>query len=100
MPTITTPTFWSPEVTVSTDLADEPQLVALADDSFDIGFTDGNDIAARNLDPFGTFTGGDILADLSASIFIPLNGVHLVQQTDGQVVAEYPREVHQRPDGR
>jgi len=100
MPTITTPTFWSPEVTVSTDLVDEPQLVALADDSFDIGFTDGNDIAARNLDPFGSFTGGDILADLSASIFIPLNGVHLVQQTDGQVVAEYPREVHQRPDGR
>jgi Ca2+-binding RTX toxin-like protein len=81
--------FWSSEVTVSNDLVDEPQVVALPNDSFDIAFTDGHDIAGRNLDPFGSFTGGDFMQALSSAVFIPLGGLHLVDQTNGQVIAEY-----------
>ena len=89
MTTITTPTFWSSEVTISNDMVSEPVVTALADDSFDVGFAETGDLVARNLDPFGSFTGGNLLADLSASIFIPLGGPLLVQQTLGQVVVEY-----------
>ena len=61
----------------------------MSNDSFDISFTETDDLVGRNLDPFGSFTGGNFLADLSASISIPLSGPHLIQQTNGQVVAAY-----------
>jgi hypothetical protein len=41
------------------------------------------------LNEFGSFTTGNLLADLSASTANPLSGPHLMQQSDGSVILDY-----------
>jgi hypothetical protein len=53
----TTPTFWSPEITVSTDPSvAEPQVVGLANDTFVLGYGSSGDIFGFNMDAFGRCT--------------------------------------------
>jgi Ca2+-binding RTX toxin-like protein len=86
----TTPTFWSTEVTISSDLFTfGPQVAALADDSFVIGWGNGADIFGRQLDPFGSFTSGNFLSAVSAADTKPLSSPLFVQQTGGDVVVLY-----------
>jgi len=86
----TTPTFWSTEVTISSDLfAFSPQVTALADDSFIIGWGNSTDIFGRHFDTFGSFTGGDFLSAVSAADTKPLSSPLFVQQTGGDVVVLY-----------
>ena len=89
----TTPTFWSNEVTLSHDPSTfEPHLTALADDTFAVSWSAGGDIFGFKLDSFGSFTTGNLLADLSQSTADPLSGVQLIEQTDGKLVVEF-REI-------
>ena len=86
----TTPTFWSTEVTISSDPSVfGAEVTALADDTFVVGWENGSDIFGRQLDPFGSFTGGDFLSTVSATDTKPLGGPIFVQQTGGDVVVLY-----------
>ena len=86
----TTPTFWSPEITVSTDPSvTEPQVAGLADDTFVIGYGSSGDIFGFNMDAFGSFTGGNFLAPLTSAEDNPLSGPHFVQETNGQLAVDY-----------
>jgi Ca2+-binding RTX toxin-like protein len=90
----TTPTFWLNETTLSFDTSTfEPHLTALADDTFALSWSAGGDIFGFKLNSFGSFTSGNLLADLSQSTANPLSGAQLIEQTDGSLVTEFRQVV-------
>lgn len=86
----TTPVFWSNEITVSFDInAFAPQVAALSDNTFIIGWQDGTNIFARHLNESGSFTSGNFLSALSDANPKPLINPSIFQQVDGRVVVTY-----------
>jgi Ca2+-binding RTX toxin-like protein len=86
----TTPTFWSNEITFSFDFnAFGPQVVALADNTFAVTWESQDNIFGRHLNEFGSFTGGNFLADLSGANPKPLFNPVPFQQADGSLVVTY-----------
>src|SRR5207247_3083809 len=89
----TTPTLWSHQVTFSTDInAFGPKVLALADDSFVLGWENDVDIFGRHVTALGAFSGGDFLSGLSSADNKPLSDSIFVQETGGAVVVLYSEE--------
>ena len=84
----TTPTIWSGPIVFDPDLLGTdtaPQLLTLSDDSFVLGWEDGNRIFGKHLDPFGSFTSGNFLSGLGTGgdkliqpLFVEADGVDVV----------------------
>jgi hypothetical protein len=86
----TTPTLWSKEITLSHETGiGEPRITALANDGFAFGFELGGDISGFVVDPFGSFTTGNLLIPFSSSQPEPLSGAQFLQQTNGTLVVEF-----------
>src|SRR5215210_2715914 len=82
----TTPTAWSAQITITTDInAFRPQITALADNTFIYAWEASNDLFARHLNEFGSFTSGNFLTGVSANPK-PLFNPSFFQQADGRVV--------------
>ena len=87
---ITTPTFWGNEVTFTSDIfAVDPEVTALADNSFIVAWQSLDDIFARHLNETGSFTGGNFLSALSSANPKPLFNPSIFQQIDGRVVVTF-----------
>jgi Ca2+-binding RTX toxin-like protein len=84
----TTPTIWSGPIVFDPNplgIDTAPQLLTLSDDSFVLGWEDGNRIFGRHFDPFGSFTSGNFLAALGTGsdkliqpLFVEANGSDVV----------------------
>lgn len=93
----TTPTIWSGPIVFDTNplgIDTAPQLLTLHDDSFVLGWEDGNRIFGKHLDPFGSFTAGNFLSGLgtgSDKLIQPL----FVEADGSDVVVVY----NEKPSG-
>jgi RTX calcium-binding nonapeptide repeat (4 copies) len=88
---VTTPTRWSSDVIFDPNFLGSdtgPKLLTLADDTFILGWEGGNRIAAKHLDSFGSFTGGNFLSGLGTGADV-LNSPQFVQTPSGSVVVVY-----------
>jgi Ca2+-binding RTX toxin-like protein len=90
----TTPTFWSNEVTLTSDpLAVGAHVTAVTGDNVMVGWSSGTDMFGFQLNPQGSFVTGNLLADVSNSLIVPLSTPQFVQQSDGSLIAEYNETV-------
>lgn len=88
----TTPTFWSNEVTITSDpFAFGIRVAALSNGTFVVTWEDGTDLFGRQLNELGSFTGGNFLSLVNAQVK-PLGTPIATQQTNGAVVVNYDLE--------
>jgi Ca2+-binding RTX toxin-like protein len=87
---VTTPTRWSGIVTFSNDIfAFGPKVTALKDDTFAIVWENGEDLFGRQLNPFGSFTGGNFLQPLSSAVTKEISRPFAFQQSNGELIVEF-----------
>lgn len=68
-------------------------FLSLADDSFGLGWENGSDLFAKHLDPFGSFTAGNFLSDISQDTTDPLRAPQFAQQANSEAVVFYNEDV-------